>query len=343
MPHRSFRTEVTDAVTPRATLLVVGVVALQLLFIASYVGALHDPRPKDVPFGVVAPQAAAEQARTRLERLPGTPLDPRVLPDEATARERIESRDIDAALVVDPRGTTDTLLVASGGGRVLSTTLTSLVTTLEKSERRTIRTVDVVPSARHDPNGLSSFYLVIGWCVGGYLGAAALAISAGAKPSNVSRAAIRLAVMALVAIAGGLGGALITGPALDALPGGTTALWGLGTLVIFAVGAATLALQGLFGTVGIGLVILLVVILGNPSAGGALPPPLLPPFWKAIGPALPPGAGTWSARSIAYFDNNALTGPMLVLAAWAVAGTAITLAAAALRHRRNGSPGTGTA
>ncbi|MEU6916357.1 DUF3533 domain-containing protein [Streptomyces olindensis] len=331
MPHRSFLAEVRDAVTPRATLLVLGVIALQLLFIASYVGALHDPKPKDVPFGLVAPRDAAAQAVTRLERLPGSPLDPRVLPDEATAREQIEHRDIDAALIVDPAGTTDTLLVASGGGRVLSTTLTSLVTTLEKSERRTLRTIDVIPSARHDPNGLSSFYLVIGWCVGGYLGAAALAISAGAQPANPSRAAIRLAVMALVAITGGLGGALIAGPVLDALPGGTAALWGLGTLIIFAVGAATLALQGLFGTIGIGLVILLVVVLGNPSAGGALPPPLLPPFWKAIGPALPPGAGTWSTRSIAYFDNHAMTGPLLVLAAWALAGTAITLAAARRR------------
>lgn len=93
--------------------------------------------------------------------------------------------------------------------------------------------------------------------------------------------------MALVAITGGLGGALIPGPILYALPGGTAALWGPGTLIIFTVGAATLALQGLFGTIGIGLVILLVVVLGNPSAGGDLPPPLLPPSWKAIGPALP--------------------------------------------------------
>lgn len=97
-------------------------------------------------------------------------------------------------------------------------------------------------------------------------------------------------------------------------------------------GAATLALQGLFGTIGIGLVILLVVVLGNPSAGGALPPPLLPPFWQAIGPALPPGAGTWSTRSIAYFDNNAMTGPLLILAAWAAVGTAITMAAATRRR-----------
>jgi hypothetical protein len=70
MPHRPFRDEVRDAVTPRATLLIVGVIALQLLFIASYVGALHDPKPKDVPFAVVAPGPAAAQAVTRLNHLP---------------------------------------------------------------------------------------------------------------------------------------------------------------------------------------------------------------------------------------------------------------------------------
>ncbi len=90
-PSTPFLGEVKDAVTPRATLLVLGVVALQLLFIASYVGAPHDPDPKDVPFGVVAPRAAAQQAVTRLERLPGSPLDPRAVADEATARKQIMS------------------------------------------------------------------------------------------------------------------------------------------------------------------------------------------------------------------------------------------------------------
>lgn len=142
---------------------------------------------------------------------------------------------------------------------------------------------------------------------------------------------IRLLVMALVAIVGGLGGAVIVGPILGALPGPVCAFWGLGALITFAVGAATLGLQGLFGVVGIGLAILLVVIAGNPSAGGAFPLPMLPPFWKAIGPALPPGAGTWSARSIAYFKGNDMTGSLLVLSAWAVVGSAVTLLAAAFR------------
>ncbi|MFF9063057.1 DUF3533 domain-containing protein [Streptomyces sp. NPDC014882] len=335
-PDRSLLAEVEDAVTPRATLLVVGVLALHLLFIASYVGALHDPRPRDVPFGVVAPRAVAERTVTRLAGLPGRPLDPRAVADRATARQQILHRKTDGALLVDPAGTTDTLLVATGGGRVLATTLETLTTRVERSEGRTVRTVDVAPAGTGDANGLSSFYVTVGWCVGGYLCASIMTISAGAARSTPRRAAIRLAAMIPVALLGGLGGALIAGPVLDALPGSFPALWGLGTLVVFAVGAATLACQAVFGLAGIGLAILLVVILGNPSAGGALPAPLLPPFWKAIGPALPPGAGTWAARSIAYFEGNALTSALLVLSAWAVAGTAITLLATALRTRRTG-------
>ncbi|GHB53344.1 membrane protein [Streptomyces viridiviolaceus] len=331
----SFPDEVKDAVTPRATLLVLGVLALQLLFIASYVGALHDPEPRDVPFGVVAPPAAAGQAVARLERLPGSPLDPRPVAGEARAREQIADRDIDGALIVDPAGSTDTLLVASGGGTVLATTLEGIVARLEQAGERTVRTVDVAPASAQDFDGLSSFYLVVGWCVGGYLCASILAISTGARPADPRRAAIRLIVMALVSIVGGLGGAVITGPALGALPGGVAALWGLGALTTFAVGAATLALQGVFGIIGIGLAILLVVIAGNPSAGGAFPLPMLPPFWQAIGPALPPGAGTWAARSIAYFDGRATTGSLLVLSAWALAGVVITMLAAAMRRKRH--------
>ncbi|MEV1083286.1 DUF3533 domain-containing protein [Streptomyces sp. NPDC050211] len=334
MTQNSFLSEVKDAVTPRATLLVIGVIALQLLFIASYVGALHDPKPKDVPFGVVAPQVAAEQAVTRLERLPGSPLDPRAVADAATAREQILNRDIDGALIIDPAGTTDTLLVATGGGTVLATALETITTTLEKAEQRTVRVVDVAPASPQDFDGLSSFYLVVGWCVGGYLCASILAISSGARPANPRRATIRLVAMALVSIVGGLGGAVIVGPILGALPGSVAALWGLGALITFAVGAATLALQGVFGIVGVGLAILIVVIAGNPSAGGAFPLPMLPPFWNAIGPALPPGAGTWAARSIAYFKGNDTTASLLVLSAWAAAGIVITMAAATFRRRR---------
>ncbi|MEW2068212.1 DUF3533 domain-containing protein [Streptomyces sp. NPDC007346] len=321
----TFVDEVKNAVTPRAALLVIGVLGLQLLFIASYVGALHKPKPTDVAFGVVAPQQMSRQLLTQLDALPGGPLDPRAVGSEAEAREQIMNRDIDGALIVSPQGRTDTLLVASGGGTVLSSSLERLITQVEGAQQRTVRTVDVAPASADDFDGLSSFYLVVGWCVGGYLCASILAISAGTKPANRQRALIRTLVMALYAIGGGIGGAIIIGPVLGALPGSVWGLAGLGALVVFSVGMITLALEALTGIVGIGLAVLIIVIAGNPSAGGAFPLPMLPDFWRAIGPALPPGAGTWAARSIAYFRGNAVTGPLLVLSAWAVVGTALTL------------------
>ncbi|MFE5484878.1 DUF3533 domain-containing protein [Streptomyces sp. NPDC056527] len=337
----SLAAELKSAVTTRAALLVLGVFALQLLFITSYVGALHNPKLRDVPFGVVAPPQVSAQLVGQLERLPGDPLAPRTVTDEAEAREQILNREIDGALLVNPARTTDTLLVASGGGSVLSSALDTLFTRLEAADQRTVRTVDVAPASPQDFDGLSAFYLVVGWCVGGYICAAILAISSGARPANPERAIIRLGVLALYAILGGLGGAIIVGPILGALPGSVAALWGLGALVVFAVGAATLALQSVFGIVGIGLAILLIVVAGNPSAGGAFPLPMLPPFWNAIGPALPPGAGTWVARSIAYFKGNDVTGSLLVLSAWAVVGSSITLVMSSLKHKPGREPAAG--
>ncbi|MFF3098441.1 DUF3533 domain-containing protein [Streptomyces cyaneofuscatus] len=338
----TFVDEVKNAVTPRAALLVIGVLGLQLLFIASYVGALHKPKPTDVAFGVVAPQQVSQQLITQLDGLPGGPLDPRAVSSEAKAREQIMNRDIDGALIVSPEGRTDTLLVASGGGTVLSSALERILTQVEAGQQRTVRTVDVAPASADDFDGLSSFYLVVGWCVGGYLCASILAISAGTKPANRQRALIRTAVMAVYAVAGGIGGAVIIGPILGALPGSVWGLAGLGALVVFSVGMITLGLEALTGIVGIGLAVLIIVIAGNPSAGGAFPLPMLPDFWRAIGPALPPGAGTWVARSIAYFRGNAVTGPLLVLSAWAVAGTALTLLLSMRRGagRDDGSAGT---
>ncbi|MGW7468038.1 DUF3533 domain-containing protein [Streptomyces xantholiticus] len=333
-PHRSFLDELKDAVSVRAALLVLGVLALQLGFITSYIGAFHQPKPHRIPLAVTSPDTqVADEALYRLARLPGDPLEPRTVADETAARRQITEREVDGALVMDPRGTTDRLLVAGGGGGALRQAITEVVTKVEKSQNRTVRVVDVVPGAVGDARGLSSFYLVVGWCVGGYLCAAILAISAGARPANAARAFIRLGVLLLYSITAGLLGTVIAGPVLDALPGSVRALWGLGTLLVFAVGAITLALQGLAGVIGIGLAILLVVVLGNPSAGGAYPYPLLPSFWRAIGPALPPGAGTYAARSIAYFRGNGAGGPMVVLAAWAVGGAVITFACAALRRR----------
>src|SRR6185436_19514389 len=95
--------------------------------------------------------------------------------------------------------------------------------------------------------------------------------------------------------------------------------------------AFTMALQALFGFLGMGLAILLFVVLGNPSAGGAYPAPLLPPFWSAIGPWLPPGAGTDAVRGIVYFGGAGVGQALLVLTGYAVIGLVATLAGSGRR------------
>jgi hypothetical protein len=132
---------------------------------------------------------------------------------------------------------------------------------------------------------------------------------------------------------------VIVDPVLGALTGHLTALWLLGTLVVFGSAAVTMAFQVLFGVLGIGLTVLVFVVLGNPSAGGAYQPALLPPFWRTISSALPNGAGTDGVRRIVYFGAHGIGGHLLVLALYAVLGAAVTVLASVLRHRRAAATG----
>jgi hypothetical protein len=335
-PDRGFAGELRDAVTLRSFTLVAGVLVLQLAFILSYIGAFHSPTPHRIPVAVVAPGAAAGQVAAQLDALKGAPLKARTAPSERRARQLILERTVDAAIVVDPRGGTDTLLVASASGPAVSSTAQQIAAGIEQSRHRQVRTVDIRPPAAGDGRGLSSFYLVIGWIVGGYLAAAILGVAGGARPANLRRTIIRLGALVPYAIVSGLGGAIIAGPVLGALTGHFWALWGIGALVVMAAAATTVAFQILLGMLGVGLAILVFVVLGNPSAGGAYPMTLLPAFWRAIGDWLPTGAGTTAVRNTVYFSGHATAQALGVLAGYAVIGSAVAVAASAahLRYMR---------
>ena len=95
-----------------------------------------------------------------------------------------------------------------------------------------------------------------------------------------------------------------------------------------------MAFQVLLGVLGVGLTLILFVVLGNPSAGGAYPASLLPPFWRAIGNSIPNGAGVEAVRRIAYFGSYNIAGNLLVIAIYAVAGIAIAVTGASVLARR---------
>lgn len=179
-----------------------------------------------MPFGVVAPAQVSEQLVGKLDRLSGSPWTPVRCPPsgprDSSSRTGRSTAHSSSARAAAPTG----CWWPHGGGASLAQAVELVVRAAEKAEHRTVRTVDVTPAARGDSRSLSSFYLVVGWCVGGYLCAAILAISAGARPSNGHRAVIRLAALALYAIVAGLVSAIIVGPVLGALPGTFFGLWG---------------------------------------------------------------------------------------------------------------------
>jgi hypothetical protein len=333
-PSGGLLEDLKDAVALRTVLLVVGVLLIQLAFVASYVGAFHHPTPHHVDLGVVAPQAQAAQLKQQLGAIDGHPLAPELVTDRDTAVRRIKTADLTAALVVDTTSTTDELIVASGGGASLVTALEQLATGAEAQQGRTVKVTDVVPLQAGDARGLTGFYLVIGWLVGGYLVASLLGVAKGARPATPRRAGIRLGATVPYAFASGIGGALIVDQWLGALTGYFWALAGLGMLLVLSAATLTMAFQVLFGTVGIGLTVLLFVVLGNPSAGGAYQAQLLPSLWRGVGSWIPNGAGTDAVRRIVYFGGHGTGGRLLVIVVYVVVGVAVTLGASILRARR---------
>jgi hypothetical protein len=326
--HEAERREVLPGVTLRSVVLVIGVLLLQLGFVLSYVGAFHAPEPREIPIAVVAPAGAptgaAEGAARQLDALPGDPLSVRTAPSEQAARGLLADRTVDGVLLLGAGGR-DRLLVSSAEGGALSSALSEVVGRVDASRQRTVTVEDAIPARVADARGLSAFYLAVGWVVGGYLVASIIGVSNGSVPASRARGAVRLGALAAYAIVSGIGGAIIVGPALGVFPGHFWALAGFGALVVFAVGAFTAALQVWTGLVGIGLAILLFVVLGNPSAGGAYPAPLLPPFWAGIGPWLPPGAATDAVRGIVYFAGHGAGLGALVLGGYALVGLVATM------------------
>lgn len=333
------RAALREGVTVRALALVLGVLAVQLGFIASYLGAFHQPGAHRIPVAVAAPglpAGTATQAAAQLNALPGHPVQATAVPDEASARARVTGRTAYGAYLLSGSGK-DQLLVASAAGASVAQALQTVFTDVAARRQHGLTVTDLVPAAAGDARGLSAFYLCVGWVVGGYLVASALSISRGARAPHAPAAVIRLGALALYSVASGVGGAAITEKLLGALTGHFLTLSGFGTLLVFAAGAFTMALQALTGIMGIGITVVLFVVLGNPSAGGAYPWPMLPTFWRLIGPWLPPGAGTSAVRGIVYFHDAGVGVPVRVLAGYALGGVLGTVLTAFVQGRR-GAP-----
>jgi hypothetical protein len=297
-----------------------GVLLVEAAFIASYVGGLHAPVPKNVPVAVVASATQVGQLSSQLGAASSV-VRLKAEPTRADAIKAIDDRVADGGYLP----ATGELLVASGRGPALTAVLTPIFTTVATKTGAKLHTTDVAPLPPQDSRGLVSFYLVIGWIVGGYLLAAVLGILAGMTPKGLKAAFSRILTMAGYAVASGIAGAAVVDTGFGYATGHFWPLAGLGALLVFAVGVITMGLESILGLVGTTLAIVLFVVAGNPSAGGPWPIDMSPRPWRQIGPYLPNGAGVTTSRQILFFGDHAISMPLIVLAAYAAVGIVFTL------------------
>lgn len=306
----------------RAAGAIVAISAVSLLFIASYAGALHQPRPHEVPVAVT-PQVPAQIVRqlsdsdaTRVVRVA----------DRPAALRAIDERDAYGAIVATSRGVD--LVTAPAAGPAVATALEqSLAPQLERAGVK-VRQVEVHKLPAADGRGLVGFYTAVGWVVAGYLGATFLGIIFGTQPGR-QHTMWRLGGIGVLGLIVGFAGAAIAAAIGDF--GAVFAIGAIGALTIASVGAVTVALQSALGIAGTGIAILIFVVLGNPSSGGPFPGPLLPGLWRVVGELIPTGAATTAIRNLAYFPDASIAGPVIVLLAWLAGGVAVSLG---FGHRR---------
>jgi hypothetical protein len=131
---------------------------LSLIFVASFIGALHNPGPRSAPVGVVGPPAAAAAlGRSLGHAVPGG-FVVTSYPTEAAARAAIGRRTIDAALVPGPHG--EHLLVAEAVSASLTNVIIKVFTTGAARAHIPPAVTNIRPLHASDPEGLSQTFFV---------------------------------------------------------------------------------------------------------------------------------------------------------------------------------------
>jgi hypothetical protein len=298
---------------------------LSLIFAISFIGALHNPGPRSVPAGVVGPPAAASRFGRALDHaIPGG-FVVTSYPSQTAALNAINSRTIDAALVPGPRA--QHLLVAQAVSANLTNQIIKGATKAAARAGVSLAVTNVRPLHSSDPDGLSQVYFVIALLTPSFLFGNQLAsrIAPALGPHwHLAVLVVYAATVAGVAVA-------IADAAIGALTGAPWGLFGIGALFGFAVAVIGAAAARWAGGIGVALFGLLFIPVGIASSGVTLGPNMITPWYADFGKALPPGSALPAVLNTTYFNGNAITIPLLVLSAWALAGI-LALVLAAFLH-----------
>jgi hypothetical protein len=310
--------------------LIIAVVAA--LFAGSYSLAMADPKPHDVPIGLVSAVVTPAQLRTALADPPTTTFQVTTFPTTADALAAIEDQRIYGALV--DSGTSGRLYISSASGDSVARLLEGDVPVLEAALGHPVTVVDTHPLSPSDPSGLVLFYVPLVAVIIGFLGAvqtrtnAAKLTMRGELTWDVIRSV--LAAFAIV---------LTIGVILRIMPLPFLPSWGVLALTMLVAGMTYNVFRILVGARWALLPTWVVfVLISNPASGGAVAPTLLPPFYEFMGRWMPTGAAVNAIRDLAYFPGHLHAEPYVVLVVWLAVTTALFVTLRLYRFG-SGAPG----
>ncbi|MFC4052563.1 ABC transporter permease [Actinomadura syzygii] len=297
-----------------------------MVFAGSFLGALHHTRPHDVPVAVVAPETDVHRLGVMLDRKEKGAFDLTAYASQDKARAALLNRDVDAVFVLGDgsvvgQGQGARLIVAGANGRIENGVLTEVFQGFGQAAGIQVAVEDVVPLPSDDNNGISSIFFVVTTAIPAVIMAVLFAFAV--PTAGVGR---RLALLLAGSVVLGGANVLVADAMLGALAGAPWALWGVTSLLVFAVASFTAGTLRAAGPPGAGLTALLLVPIGLPASGGPMGPHFIPQWYAACGEWLPPSAAISAVRNVVYFHGNALGRPLLVLGLWAAAGIALLLA-----------------
>lgn len=300
---------------PKAVLApVVTVLTIGLVFVAVFLAAFHTPRAHRLPVAVAASDRAAALFDVRLQSAAPDAFQLERYPDADAARSAVEHRAAYAAYV-DTSGP-PRLLYAGANGLAVQAMVTPLGNAATPDGRK-IEVQDILPLSKGDSRGLSVFYASFGLVLAGFL-FGQMTYQLAPRLSFAQR----LLSLVVFAVTGGLATALIASTVFDAVPGSFLALAGVVALMAGAVAAGTGLLIRIFGSLGVPLGSIFMLVMGNASSGGVLPPSFLPGWLQPLASVMPAGVGVRAINGLAYFHHDGVGNGVAILSAWLVLCTA---------------------
>lgn len=284
-----------------------------VMFCVCYVAAFHAPSPHDVPIGVVG---SAPGLEPELERAVGGSIVLTQYDSASAAQDAVRSGA--AAVAYDPG---ERILYVVSAHQIQASTLLqrSLVPAL--SAKATGVTVhDLAPLPPHDAFGMTAMYLMLAWCIGGYMTAMFIGLMGGPLGHRT-----RIAVIVGLGLAISLVTNLLVGPVIDAIDGHFWPLvlmaWGW----IVAIGLAVNGLSYFFGRFIALPAMVVFVFLSVPASGAAYPPWMMPQPFAWLNNVVVGSGITEMIKHTVYGVGPGAARGLIMMAAYAVAGIILML------------------